>query len=269
MNIDWSVVRALMGKDLRAIRRSKAIILPMMIVPVILLVILPLVLGLAARSADAGSVSQVMSKIPGGLGRPILELPEKERLIVLVSGYLLAPLFLIVPLMVASVFAADAFAGERERRTLEGLLHLPIRERDLFISKVLTAFIPAVVVSWAGFVLFAIVANAVAWPVLHRVFIPTPLWLMMIFWMGPGIAAFGMGVMVRISARVQTTQEANQLGGAVVMMIIFAAGAQSTGVLLLNVPIAFLMGLVIWAAATWMLVRGAQRFTRDEIAARS
>ena len=45
----------------------------------------------------------------------------------LVNGYLLAPLFLIVPLMVSAVLAADAFAGEKERRTLESLLHLPDR----------------------------------------------------------------------------------------------------------------------------------------------
>ena len=56
---------------------------------------------------------------------PILELPKDEQLIVLVNGYLLAPLFLIVPLMVSAVLAADAFAGEKERKTLESLLHLP------------------------------------------------------------------------------------------------------------------------------------------------
>ena len=44
----------------------------------------------------------------------------------LVNGYLLAPLFLIVPLMVSAVLAADAFAGEKERKTLERLLHLPL-----------------------------------------------------------------------------------------------------------------------------------------------
>ena len=47
-------------------------------------------------------------------------------LLTLVLGFLLAPLFLIVPLMVSAVMAADAFAGEKERRTMETLLHLPI-----------------------------------------------------------------------------------------------------------------------------------------------
>ena len=91
----------------------------------------------------------------------------------LVNGYLLAPLFLIVPLMVSAVLAADAFAGEKERKTLESLLHLPIAARELFYAKLLTAFIPAMVVSWVGFVCFCIVSNAVAWPVLHRIFVPT------------------------------------------------------------------------------------------------
>src|SRR5205085_1338470 len=83
--------------------------------------------------------------------------PPAERLVTLVDGYLLAPLFLIVPLMVASVLAADAFAGEKERKTLESLLHLPIPEGDLFYAKVLGAFVPAVLISWIGFVAFAIV----------------------------------------------------------------------------------------------------------------
>ena len=54
--------------------------------------------------------------------------------------------------MVSAVLAADAFAGEKERRTLEGLLHLPISDRDLFLAKLLAAFLPAIAVSWVGFV---------------------------------------------------------------------------------------------------------------------
>src|SRR5205823_12715914 len=147
--------------------------------PFLLLVVLPLVIGIAARSQSHLDVSQFLKNLPGDLAKPILELPVRQQLIVLVNGYLLAPLFLIVPLMVSAVLAADAFAGEKERKTLETLLHLPLAERDLFVAKLLTAFVPAVVVSWVGFVCFAIVSNTVAWPVLHRIFIPTRLWLVM------------------------------------------------------------------------------------------
>src|SRR2546423_7773613 len=140
---------------------------------------------------------------------------------VLGNGFRLAPLFLIVPLMVSAVLAADAFAGEKERKTLESLLHHPLADRDLFVAKLLTAFIPAVLLSWVGFVCFAIVTNTVAWPVMHRIFVPTKLWGVMIFWVAPAVAALGLGVMVRVSARARTSQEANQLGGAAVPPLIF------------------------------------------------
>src|SRR5580765_2901006 len=171
--VDWGAVRAVFAKDFAAVRRSKAIVLPMLIVPFLLLVVLPLLIGFVARSQSQFDVSRFLSNLPGDVAKPILRLPVRQQLIVLVNGYLLAPLFLLVPLMVSAVLAADAFAGEKERKTLETLLHLPLAERDLFIAKLLTAFIPAVMISWIGFVCFSIVSNVVAWPVMHRVFVPT------------------------------------------------------------------------------------------------
>ena len=263
----WPAVRAVVAKDLLAVRRSKAVVLPMLIVPGLLLVVLPALIGLAARGSTFPEISGFLQDLPGDVARPILELPGREQLIVLVNGYLLAPLFLIVPLMVASVLAADAFAGEKERRTLETLLHLPIADRDLFIAKVLGAFLPALAVSWAGFVAFAVVANTVAWSVMHRVFVPTRLWLVMILWVAPAVAALGLGVMVRVSARAKTAQEANQLGGAVVLPLIFLAVGQSTGLLLVSLPIAIAIGAGLWLVAGWLISRGARRFTRDQLAA--
>ncbi|MGQ0521101.1 MAG: ABC transporter permease subunit [Actinomycetota bacterium] len=263
-----SATRAMAGvilKDLTAIRRSKAVVVPMVIVPLLLLVVLPLGVGLAVRAQENPDVSLYIHRLPDSVVEPILRLPYAERPIVLVSGYLLAPLFLIVPLMVAAVLAADAFAGEKERRTLETLLHLPIPDRQLFLAKVLGAFLPAVAVSWIGFVLFAVVTNAVAWPVMHRIFVPTRLWAVVIFWVGPAVAALGMGIMVRVSARARTAQEANQLGGAVILPLIFLAVGQTTGLLLVTLPVALGIGAVIWALAAWLIARGARRFTRDRI----
>jgi hypothetical protein len=127
--------------------------------------------------------------------------------------------------------------------------------------------LPAVGISWVGFVVFAFVANGVAWPVVHRVFVPTVLWVVMIVWLAPAVAALGMGVMVRVSARARTAQEANQLGGAVILPIIFATVAQSTGLLLVSPPIAIGAGVVVWGIALTLLRRGASRFTRDRLAA--
>ena len=259
----WAVI----AKDLTAIRRSKAVVLPMLVVPFLLLVVMPAAIGVAARSQHGTNVTEYLNRLPHGVVAPILRLPAREQLVVLVSGYLLAPLLLIVPLMVAAILAADAFAGEKERKTLETLLHLPISDRRLFFAKVLGAFLPAVAVSWIGFVAFACTTNIAAWPVTHRIIVPTRLWAVVIFWVAPAVAALGMGVMVRVSARAKTAQEANQLGGAVILPLIFLAVGQSTGLLLVTLPIAMAIGAGVWAIALMLIFRGASRFTRDRIVA--
>jgi ABC-type Na+ efflux pump permease subunit len=169
--------------------------------------------------------------------------------------------------MVRAVIAADAFAGEKERRTMETLLHLPISERDLFIAKLLTGMLPAIAVSWGGFLAFCVVANAVSWGRVEGLLVPNQLWLVMIFWVAPAVALLGLGVMVRVSARARTSQEANQLGGAVILPLIFLAVGQSTGVLLVSLRLALAIGAAIWLTAATLVWRGASRFSRDRIAA--
>src|SRR5690606_9684228 len=128
--------------------------------------------------------------------------------------------------------------------------------------------VPAIAVSWIGFLCFCLVANTVAWPVLHRVFVPTQLWMVMILWVAPAVATLGLAVMVRVSARSKTSQEANQLGGAVILPLIFLSVGQSSGLLLVDLPVALAIGAVIWVVALWLVRGGAKRFTRDQLASR-
>ena len=265
--LDPTVVRTLLARDLGAIRRSKALFLPMLLLPGFMLVLLPASIGLAAngRSLDVDSFVRLL---PAKLAAPVMAHPPDERLVVLVLGYLLAPLFLIVPLMVSSVLAADTFAGEKERKTLETLLHLPISDRDLYVAKLLGAFIPSTLVTWVGFVVFCAVSNTVAWPVMHRAFLPTQTWALVIFWLAPAVAALGLGVMVRVSIRVDTTQEAQQLGGAVVLPFVVAAVGQTTGLLLAGSMVTFIAGAIVWAIAIFLNVRGMRIYRRDKMATR-
>lgn len=264
---DWTAVKAVLGRDLGAVRRSKAVVLPMLVVPVVLLVMLPMSIGLAANGRSL-RVEQFVDLLPGRLADPVMAHPQQERLVILVLGYLVAPLFLIVPLMVSAVLAGDAFAGEKERKTLETILHLPVRDRDLYIAKLLGGFIPSVMISWAGFVLYATVSNIVCWPVMHRVFLPTFLWGIVIIWISPAVAAVGLGIMVRVSIRVNNTQEAQQLGGAVVLPLVILAVGQTTTLLLSGPRTALVVGAVVWTIAIVLNVRGARAFTRDRMAAR-
>ena len=103
---------------------------------------------------------------------------------------------------------------------------------------------------------------------MHRVFVPTRLWVVMILWVAPAVAALGLGVMVRVSARARTSQEANQLGGAVILPLIFLAVGQATGLLLVALPVALDVGAALWLLAIWLVRGGITKFSRDRIALR-
>lgn len=267
---DWSAIWLVTRKDLTAVSRSKAIMVPMTLVPLVLLVGLPIGLGLFARSAPTETVTNALSSpMVKNLVQPILSLPAREQIVVLVLGYILSPLLLVIPLMVSAALAADAFAGEKERRTLEGLLYLPITDRDLFLAKVLSAFVPALTVTWLGAFVYAIVSNVVAWPVMHRVFVPFSQWLAVIVWVAPAVALLALGLLVIVSGRSKTTQEANQLGVVVILPLIFLAAGQASALLLAPVPVVLVFGAVIWGLALLLVVVNGRRFTRDRLATSS
>lgn len=262
---DWNAIRAIVRKDFTAVKRSKAITLPMIIVPSILLIVLPLSLGGLAKSVDPGTALQ--SPLVEQLVPSITQLPANEQIPVLILAYILAPLLLVLPLMVSAVLAADAFAGEKERRTLEGLLLLPVSDRDLFAAKLLSAYVPALAITWGGAVVYAVVANASAWSVTHRLILPYPQWLVMMVWVAPAVAALSLALLTLVSSRAKTTQEANQLGGAVILPLIFLAAGQVAPFLLAPVPVVFGLGVLVWLIALALIRFASSRFTRDRLAA--
>lgn len=261
-----AMVRAVLSKDFTAARRSMSIVAPMIAVPLLLLVALPAGIGVFARGASSPDLSGFLERMPSSLAADLAAYDPSRQMIELVLGYLVAPLFLIVPLMVSTALAADTFAGEKERRTLETLLHSPVRDVELFVAKVLYAFLPALAISWVAFALFCVTANIIAWPVIGGMFLPTDRWLVLIFWIAPAVSAFGIGVMVRVSVRSHSTQEANQLGGAVIMPLILAIVGQATALMVLPRGLLWGAGALSWLLAAGLLARGVSRFDRERVA---
>ena len=275
--VRWRRVAALARKDLTAVRRSPALTLPMVIVPLIFLLVLPLGAGLALRFAPldaasggalAGDLIALLERAPAGLQASLAGLEVRAQLLVLALGYLFAPMFLILPLMVASILAADSVAGERERGTLEALLHTPLDDRELFLGKLAGSWLPAVAVSLVGFVVYTLVVDAVAWPVLGRPLLPNGVWFALVVWVAPAAAALALGVTVLVSARVATVQAAYQLGAIVVLPAVALLVAQATGAIYLNLAAVLVLGAALWAIDLVLLRAGYRAFRRDALGSR-
>jgi hypothetical protein len=130
------------------------------------------------------------------------------------------------------------------------------------------AWAAATGVGLAAFVLYAFVVNGVGWPVMGRIFFPNLAWVILVLWVAPAVAGLGLGATVLISTRVNTFQEAYQIGGIVVVPIVGLILGQLAGVFYFGPVLTFGLGLVVWLVDAVVLWIGVQTFDRDALIAR-
>ncbi len=263
----WSITR----KDMFGIQANIQVWLPMIIVPSILGVIIPgLLMWLLSRFGlnainGVDRLLAMLEAIPSPTLRELLAtLPsDGARLAYIMANYMLAPLFLLIPLMVSSVVSADSFAGEKERGTLESLLFSPVDLPTIFAAKTLAALLPSLMISYATFALAAITLNATGYSLLGRLFFPRINWLPLMLLVIPTLSLAVILLNVFISARVATFQAAYQLAGVVVLPAIALVVAQVTGILFLDVTLITALGLVLAVLDVFLLRQLARHLDRQ------
>jgi len=263
-------ILAIVRKDLKVAVQNKGVILPIIILPLILFVFLPWLIAYIPTLADAtgtsfSNVDQILALMPTGLLDELSGYTPDQQVLVFTLVYMLAPMFLIMPLMVSSVLAADSFAGEKERKTLEALLYTPTTDRELFTAKLLGSWSAAIAVALLSFVVYAIMVNAAGWKSIQHIFFPNWMWIVLVFWVTPAIAGLGLEVMVFVSARAQGFQDAYQTGGLVVLPVLALMIGQISGVMYFSLGVVFIVGLVIWLIDAGLLWFASKSFRRGEL----
>jgi len=253
--MNWRAILAIVRKDLKVVAQNKGVVIPTIAVPVLLFGVLPSVATVAVSLAGSslGEVAELLERMPASLKNELAVYTAEQQVVVFFLVYMLAPMFLIIPLMVASVIAADSFAGERERRTLDG--------------KLLSAWLAAIAVALVGFLLYSVTANAAAWPIVGTVFFPNGMWIALVLWVVPATAVLGLGTMVLVSGRAQGFQDAYQIGGVVVVPILLLVFGQISGVMYFSVWLVILLGAVLWVADAVLVWIGSRLFRRGRLIA--
>jgi ABC-type Na+ efflux pump permease subunit len=117
---------------------------------------------------------------------------------------------MLVPLVLPTVMAGYAVIGEREQGTLESVLTTPVLAKELLLGKALAAVVPSVAISYALALTFALLARAVATPVVvHLVWQPSQLAAILLF--APLTSTFSIWVGLAVSVRVNDIRVAQQL----------------------------------------------------------
>jgi hypothetical protein len=102
-------------------------------------------LGTAGLSAnDMNEIPNLTHNMPAGLQQELVGVETNQIFVVYFLVNMMAPLFLVTPLMVSTVVAADSFASEKERKTMDALLYTPSTDRELFVAKLLSGWLAAI-----------------------------------------------------------------------------------------------------------------------------
>ncbi len=273
----FSLVWLIARRDISAIRRSRALWMPSLLLPMIMSVLLPafflVLIVLMPNPIDNLSVKQLADDV-GGLFpefSALLNNPQTTNddisvfLVNIALRQLVTPLFLLIPTILAATFAADAFAGERERGSLEALLYTPTTDTELFWGKILSAWIPSVIIELISFAAFTITVDTLAYIFFGHMPIPTPLWLIIAFWLSPAFALNTIFLLVVVSAKAKRAQEATQIGALVVVPVLLLLASQLSGLFLLDANFAFGAGFFFWTTGIVAVKSASSYFSREKL----
>ena len=238
-------IKAIIIKEWREVFKNKFVIFTVAFLP-IMITALPLVMLYFAGSSDDFSTMPTSDLPPqfmplcGDLGG------GDCMLYYIVTQFIL--LFMMVPLIIPMTIASYSIVGEKTTRTLEPLLATPVSTIEILIGKGLAGVIPAVLATWAGYLIYAgaafvMVSNRA---VVSKLF--DPLWMLAIFVVGPLLSLMGVSISVMISSRVNDPRVAEQISGIFVLPVVGLFIGQMSGLILINEQ------FILWIAAGLLIL---------------
>ena len=195
-------LRALLAKELLQVRRSKGAVLSATLLPILLMVVIPLGQAFATQSAAPAANIPPGTPLPPALAE-LMKSPGQF------FAQVMLPLYLALGgLVVPAISATYTVVAEREKRSLELLVALPVRLRDILLAKLLAMLVLAVVVVVP---LFAIDATALA--VLGLVSLP---YLALLFAVLAASLVCSVGIALVLALVARDFRTANNLNGAMI-----------------------------------------------------
>ncbi len=218
--------------------------------------------GMAKADPEIGSLVNLVRTFARLQGIAIEEAAALMMLRVS-AGY-----FLLMPVAIVSIAGAYAIVGEKQQRTLEPVLATPISTTQFLLGKLLAVVLPAVAASYIAAV-FGAIASVLSFYLSHGLLIwPDEFYFIAAFVLGPEIGAITALVCLRVSARMQDPQAANQMTALILIPALLLVFSIIGPFIVLNLT-ALLTSCLIGAVACVGLFFWVKRgFNREEILCR-
>ena len=251
-------IRAVLGKELRELRKNKMVLLPMAILPT-LFVVMMIVINVAIGQSPSAPAHKVQ-----GFAAPaeLAALGMNLAMQVLVNDHFMF-MQLLMPVILPTVIAAHSVIGEKQARTLEPLLATPVRTWELLAAKIVAAAVPATLISWLAYVVALGGVHAASGSVVAG-YLARPLWSVGVLVGAPLLGIFSSAGTVLISSRVNDVRTAQAMAGigvvplvAVGMSVLIGQRFLDLGFLLASIAVLVPLDLGL----LWLAVRLFRRET--------
>lgn len=259
--MDLKKAYAIAVKDIREVFSSPQIYGPMLGVPVFFSIMLPILTFYVTKHAAPEIAEKIAGLSAGALGSaPTGSLIFMAFFAISVLG----PIFLTMPILTASVIAADSFAGEKERKTSESLLSTPLEAEELLLGKIMASFMPAVLLTIVVFCFYGFVVNYLAYSQFGQDILPTGAWLMMLV-TAPFLAIATIGIIVLVSSHVKGIKEAQQISTLLIMPILVMPFISILGIANLTVTFFLWIDAFLFIADVVIVYMGVRSFRKENI----
>jgi ABC-2 type transport system permease protein len=174
-------------------------------------------------------------------------------------------IFIILPAALPTFIASYSLVGEKNNKSLEPLLATPTTDAELLVGKIMSAFVPTMASTYFAFVCSMVIIDIFLTPVYGYPPVPTLTWVLAMVLVAPFVSLMGILACIPISARVTDVRAAQQLGGFVVMPVVFMMIFVFSGLILLS-PYTVLVVALIYLVVDIVLFMFAKRmFNRENI----
>ena len=265
-------VALVFSKDWLELRRNWQVLFPLLVIPLVFSILLPLMVIGSTVSVPANASSYglqtLLKTLPIHVKDEIADMTARQAIIYIVSVYLFAPIFLVIPIMASTIIASDSFAGEKERRTVEALLATPLSDGEMLLGKMLVSLAPAVTVTVAAFLVYSAVIDHFTLQLFGGgLLFPNDTWLMLIFMLAPALAFADIALTVLISARAKGVREAQQISALLLLPLIGIVVGQVSGAMLLDPWLVILMATALMAIDVVLFLASIKTFGRAHMLA--
>ena len=240
----WVIAR----KDFSTFRTKRYVIYSLVVTPLLISIGLPSLIWLGIGSAPIPP-----SQLPAIISGLNDVFNAFSFLFVLIAG--------ILPISIGTY----SIVGEKLEKTLEPLLATPTTDGEILLGKVIAAFLPSVIATYAGAVIFMVLMDAVTSTKLGYVYFPNWTVAVILLITVPLISILSTEFNVIISARVSDVRAAQQFGALIVLPLMAIYIATEIAFVSLTPANLLIISAIILALDAILFYVSRATFRREEI----